>query len=674
MAFILTDLFSSRSSVFGSDLENIGSIDGVDIRGIDFEARLAKEIENYKTRQNTTEIPEFVQGQLRDQVWNQYLNDHVLGKQLEELGIYVSIEELGDMAYGDNPHPQVRQAFTNPQTGVFNKNDVINFLKNLDRDETGKTKNQWYVFENAIKEERKVNKYYTLIRQGLYTTKQEAEEVYMSQNKRISISFIAKRYADVPDSSVKVNESDLEDYYNKNKHRFIEKKSRKIEYAYFEILPSATDSAVLKEWVDEKFEEFKNTEDDSSFVNANSDREFDYLFYSKSDNNLSIDTTLFNEKEEGYVTEPQIINGNWKFSKISKIKFAPDSVEARHILLSFDKKDKEKVEATIDSLKAALENGADFDTLAREFSVDPGSKDQGGDLGWFKEGLMIPAINNACFKAEVNEYFTVESAFGMHLLQLTAKSEVVKKLQVAIVSRNLDASRETVDDKFTKSNDFSISLSEDADMRELAAKMNVPYNEIDIQENDNMIPEIESSRGLIRWAYNATVGQVSEALQFGNTFVVARLKEIHEDGVAPLDKVRPTVELGAIKDKKAEKFMEEMAGFTDLNDAATKLNLRIERAEGVVFESYSVPSLGREPALLGKISTMEEGDLSVPIKGANGVFIVKVESVVEPPVDENSLQSMAMQNSQGRASRVGYEVFEALKKRVEIEDNRHRIY
>ena len=673
MAFILTDLFSSRGSVFGSDLENIGSIDGVDIRGIDFEARFAKEVENYKTRQKTTEVPEFIQGQLRDQVWNQYLNENLLGKQLEGLGIYVSIEELGDMAYGDNPHPQVRQAFTNPQTGIFNKNDVINFLKNLDGDETGKTKEQWYVFENAIKEERKVNKYYTLIREGLYTTKQEAEDIYRSQNRQQSISFIAKRYTDVPDSTVVVSESDLEDYYNKNKHRFIEKKSRKIEYAIFEILPSATDSAVLKEWIDNRYEEFKNTEDDSSFVNANSDREFDFLFYSKNDNNPAIDTNLFIDKEVMYITEPQIINGDWKFSKISKIKFAPDSVEARHILLSFDKKNKEKVESIIDSLKSALENEADFAALAKEFSVDPGSKDEGGDLGWFKEGVMISTINNACFKAEVNEYFTVESAFGLHLLQLTAKSEVVKKLQLAIVSRNLDASRETVDEKFTKSNDFSIGINEDADMRELAEKMYVPYNEIDIQENDNMIPEIESSRGLIRWAYNAEVGQVSEALQFGSTFVVARLKEIHEDGVAHLDKVRPMVELGAIKDKKAEKFIQEMSGFTDLNEAATSLNLRIERADGVAFESYSVPSLGREPALVGKLSTMEQGDLSVPIKGSNGVFIVRVETVNEPPAG-NDLTSTAMQTNQGRASRVGYEVFEALKKRIEIKDNRHRIY
>ena len=673
MAFILTDLFSSRNSVFGSDFENIGTIDGHDIRGIDFNNRYEKELENYKTRENTSDVPEYVQGQLREQVWNQYLNELLIGNQLEELGITVSVEELGDMAYGDDPHPQVKQAFTNPETGVFNKNDVINFLKNMERDESGKTKNQWLVFEKAIKEERRLNKYYAMINKGLYATDFEAKERWVSQNRQYSISFVQKRYNEIADSSITIDESDIKEYYNEHQNKFKEKKSRKIAYAMFNVLPSSEDSAFIEKWVNETYESFKLTEDDSAFVNANSDREFDFRFYSVNDENTELDSILFKQDSAGFMLKPEIDGESWKMVKISKIKTAPDSVQARHILLDYNDKNKEEVDVLVDSIKTALEGGADFTEMAAKYSVDPGSKDKGGELGWFKEGFMIPVINKACFEGELNKVQTIESAFGMHIIEVTGKSEEVKKIQVGIIYRELDASKETVDQQFTASNNFSIQLEAEGDLVEMAREQGIPYNLIDIKENDNMIPEIESSRGLIRWAFNAEIGQVSEALQYGGTFVVAKLEEIHEDGIAPLERVRLQAENGAIKDKKAEMFMEEMSGFTDLESAASSLNTTVEKVANILFDAYSAPMLGREPNVLGKIFTMNVGDLSIPIKGESGVFIVQIDNIMEAPEMQNALE-MKQQLMQERSSRVSFSVFEALKERVEIEDNRYKIY
>ncbi len=239
--------------------------------------------------------------------------------------------------------------------------------------------------------------------------------------------------------------------------------------------------------------------------------------------------------------------------------------------------------------------------------------------------------------------------------------------------RSLDASRETVDGQFTASNDFSLRLEEDVEMEKLALEFAVPFKEIDVNENDNLVPEVEASRGLIRWTYSAELGQVSEALQYGSTFVVAKLLEVHEDGVAPLERVRAEVELGAIKDKKAEKFLEEMQGYTDIDLAAATLNLRVEQVEGVIFESFSVPVLGREPNVLGKVCIMNEGDLSVPIKGENGVFIVRVDGVTDA-LPNNDYSEMKQQLSQTRSSRVNFAVFDALKSRVEIIDNRFKVY
>jgi len=675
MAFIVGELFSSRSSIFNNnaDRDNIGSIDGVKVRGIDFNNKLETELDNYKTREKTDVVPDFIQVQLREQIWNQYLNDFILNKELDELGIAVSVEELGDMAYGDNPHPQVRKAFTNPETGQFNKNDVINFLKNLEKDETGKTKSQWLVFETAIKEERKQSKYYSMIRNGLYTTSQEAKDYYFGQNKKMNISFVAKRYADLPDSSVVVTEADIEKYYDNNSIKFQEEKSRKLAYAIFSVVPSSLDSADLKEWVEDIYSKFTLTEDDSNFVNANSDNEFDYRYYSRNDENRDIDTSLFIQNVAGFSPEPELVLEGWRMQKISKIKHAPDSVEARHILLSFTKDDKEEILERVDSIKVALEGGANFYEMAAAYSIDPQSKNDSGNLGWFMEGYMIPVINDSCFKADLNKLMLVESVFGIHLIEVTGKSEVVKKLQIATIYRSLEASRQTVDEQFIKANDFSIKLEEEVEMETLANEFRTPYNELDFNENENSIPEIESSRGLIRWAFNAESNEVSEALQYGSTFVVAKLLEIHEDGIAPLENVHAEAEIGALKDKKAEKYLEEMQGFTDLEQAASSLGSRVERADGVVFESFSVPVLGREPNVLGKMYTMNQGDLSVPIKGENGVFIVRIDKV-EDAAETSDYSEAQFQLNDIRSSRVDFSVFEALKERIVIVDNRYKIY
>ena len=216
-------------------------------------------------------------------------------------------------------------------------------------------------------------------------------------------------------------------------------------------------------------------------------------------------------------------------------------------------------------------------------------------------------------------------------------------------------------------------MAEADDMKMLATEFAAKYNSIDVRESDNMIPEMESSRGLIRWAYGATVGQVSEAMQYGNAFVVARLLEIHEKGIAPMETVIDEVKQGAIKDKKAQMAIEEMKGNTDLDEAAKKLGLNVQQAEGIIFDAYSVPGLGREPNLVGRIYTMGQGDLSVPIKGENGVYIVRIERVDDAPM-ANDLRYIRDQIAMNRSTRVTYEVFEALKKRVEIVDNRHRVY
>ena len=177
VAFILGDFFSSNNGMSSSDA-NIGEIDGKKVNVMDFEEKVQVQLTNYKLQSNTDNVDQNTTEQIREQTWNQLINEMVLTPQYEKLGITCSPKELLDMVQGKNPHPQVKQAFTDPKTGVFNPANISNFLKNMDNDQTGKTRQQWVVFEKAIREERIQQKYYNLIKQGLYISKERRQLLF----------------------------------------------------------------------------------------------------------------------------------------------------------------------------------------------------------------------------------------------------------------------------------------------------------------------------------------------------------------------------------------------------------------------------------------------------------------------------------------------------------------
>jgi peptidyl-prolyl cis-trans isomerase D len=673
LAFLLGDALSSRMSFFGNEQKALGEIDGVEISGAEFDAKVQVEIANYKEREQRAELPEQAAAQIREQVWNEYLQERILGLEFKEIGIAVTSKELADMTYGTNPHPQVRQAFTNPETGAFNSSDVVRFIKNLDNDETGKTKEQWLNFEGAIKKQRLLNKYNLLISKGLYVTTAESKRNFIDANQRVDISYIFKPYGSVPDSSVKVTEAEIKDYYKKNQNEFKQERLRLVQYVNFHIVPSAEDSLETRQWVDETYRKFRNTTDDSLFVNVNSDIEFNPTLYSRNLLPADLDTNWMDQDSIGYMQGPFLEeDGTFKIIKLTKIKYAPDSVRARHIVISFQRMEKDSAMAKIDSIKGALENGASFAELALQYSDDQTSSADTGNLGWFKEGMMLPSINDTCFSAKVGQYKVVESVVGAHLFEVLERSPVVKKIQLAIVERKIEASRATYDNYFIRANQFSIALEEGQKIEDLAAEMGKIALIVGVKEADSEVQGLINSREIIRWAYNAEEGAISEPFTTDRNVVVAVLKESKEKGIAPFDKVMEQAKLGAIKEKKAVDFTSGLTG-DGLDQIATQSGLSIQNASGITYSSFSIPRIGFEPELLGKLFSLKEGDLSRPIKGRNGVYVVQVQSVSPAPEQADFSQSKG-QLAQSRGARVNYEVFEALKKTANVQDNRYLYY
>jgi len=670
MAFVLSDLFSSGATGPQRPI-NLAEVNGEIINPQEFDLRLQKAFENYRQQTQEENIDERTKANIREQVWNDILSDILLGSQMEELGLTVTTKELFDMMQGQNPHPQVRQAFSDPETGEFNPSVVVNFLQNLDSREP-EVKQQWVDFEKALKRNQKFDKYYALTDKGLYYPAKLAEKAYLDNQTSISFQYAYIPFNSIPDSTISVSESEMEDYYDDHLSEFETEASTKITYAFFPVDPSAADRENAKQWAEKIYREFQTASNDSIFVNANSDQRFDPVFYSRETAPSTIDTSMFS-KEVGYVEPPKLLNDIYYISKVKAKKLAPDSVKASHILINTQQQTVEKAEKLADSLMALIAEGADLGALAVEFSDDQATAADSGNVGWFTEGKMVKPFNDSAFAAELGEVKKAQSQFGFHLIEVKERTEIKEKIQVATVIREILPSKETYADVFNEANSFSIDVNDVNSFNEQVEAKNVQKRTVVLQENDNLIQGLSSSRGAVRWVREADQGAVSEAFDVGEGFAVILVEVVNEDGPAPFEQVKNRLEFLVRQNKKAEQLKEKMSGFSSLAEIAGSLDLSIENVEDVNFSSPAIPNIGLEPKLVGKAFTIEADQLSEPIQGNNGVFVIKVTEKISPE-EVNIAQIRNVFSSEKQTIIRNGGVFNAIKEKADLTDNRSKFY
>ena len=668
IAFLAGDVITSGSSFFFADANQVGEIEGKAISYQEFNVLLQKNIDDYKARANQSTIDQQVNNVLVDQTWDQLVREVVLKEQIKNLGIKVSGDELFNMVQGPNPHPQVRQAFSDPNTGVFDPQVVANFLRNMDQDPTGQGKAQWLTFERQLQEQRLEEKYYNMIKGGVYIPDFVAKEDYASKNKTVDIEFVMMRYSDVGDDEITIEESDLKAYYNKNASKYKQTRSRGIEYVAFDATPSAADSNEIVSFMEEIKGEFKTTTEDSVFVNRNSDARFFSRYNSPGELPEALDSAVFKLKK-GDIYGPVFAAPNYLMTKVIDVKMMPDSAQARHILLPIQNNE-EAVMAKADSLKKALKSGGNFAQLATQFSTDQGSAQNGGDLGWFTKGTMVRPFNDAVFNGKKGGMYIVKSRFGVHLIEVTDLTKPKKAVKLATIQRELVSSDETIEAGYKKSiaflaeaqNDFDATVANQGLNKRLAPN---------IRPIDRSIIGLSNPREIIRWAYKAKVGDVSNVFELENKFVVAKLSSIKEDGNAPFDQVKTQIEAQVKKQKKAEVLKAKMAGATgtDLNAIASTLNVPVQQGANLSFGFSILTGVGREPKVVGSAFNMTEGSVSKPMAGEFGVFIVKVNKINTPTGTEN-LEIARPRLAGPIKQKVDFQVYDALKDRSEIKDNR----
>lgn len=679
LSFLLMDVFSGNGIFGGPPSNTVGEIDGDEIGLMSFETRINEAVENYKINSQQDQVDDQTLSMLRENVWNELIREKVLGTSYKQLGLAVSAEELFDMVQGTNINPSVRQAFSNPQTGEFDRAQVVQFLRNLS-EQPEDVQRRWFNFEKYIKSERENQKYNNLVNKGLYVPKFFASSYNKDNTLQANGRFILMDYALIADSTIEASEKELKAYYNSHRKDYESKdENRAVDYLVFDVLASEEDDARALKQMTELREQFIASTNDSLFVALNSDLPFDDNFVAESALVSEVQKQLFAGIATG-VSDVYREGDFYKMTKMISRTARPDSVKARHILVRINEGEVPEVaKARADSLFELAKKGGDFATLAKANSADPGSAEKGGDLGFFAEGMMVKPFNDAAFGGKKGDMVVVQSDFGFHIINITDQKGRKEVAKFATIANKIEPSTDTYRDVYAKAGKF-LSATKDADAFEknIEEQGLVKRSAEVIRVNDRSVAGMEGSREMVRWAFRSEKGAVSSVFEIGDKYILASLVNVSPKGIKAFEDVKDDVEAKLKREKKAEQLLvrakEAVAkGGSDMDAIARAAEGMVQPFANATFQSNFLNGIGREPVLSGVIFALEAGTMSEAVKGERGIYIVAVDGF--SGYDENADLTASKQTiSNQLASRGASEAFNAKKELIKLEDNRHLFY
>lgn len=683
LLFVISDFFGSGSGqqAHAKKYYEIGRIGKDVVSYPDFEQKVQNLVEIYKLS-GTENLDQATLESIREQTWQQIVRERILENQYKKLGIGVSSEEVDELVLGNNPHPVVIQLFSDQETGSFNKSFLVNFLKQIEFDETAKK--YWMFFEDEIVNDRMNSKYNSMVSKGLYVTTRQAEYQKKLTSINVDFSYIMKNYSSVPDSLVTVSPSEINSYYEKNKNTFRRNALRDIEYVSFDIVPSEDDIKQAEEWINKTKTEFAEASDPVQFINLTADTRHTGFFITLNEVPSSLNG--FIKKEDlNEIYGPYEEDGSFKLARLLEVDNRPDSVHVRHILLSPDAaRPIEKARTQADSLIRLLKSGSSFEVLASANSDDKGSAQLGGDLGWFPEGRMIIPFNNACFSGRKGDIVTVETTFGIHIIEILAQSRPVRKYNIGIIDRKIIPGTTTNQRIYSQASQFAGTNNTYEKFTKAVTEQKLSRTVAnDITPQQKTLPGLQDPRSLIISLFQTEEGKIvldnnqQAVFEIGDKYVIGYCTRIQNEGIAPLRDVENDIRFILFKEKKAEilsaEFIKNNEPGRTLDDIADLMGLTVQDATQVSFRSYTLPGVGSEPALIAASVAAKKDTVAGPVKGENGVYMLTVNNISAPERsdDLNILKERLQITYQMRGS---YEAYDALRKKANIEDKRYKFY
>ncbi|MEX0967555.1 MAG: peptidylprolyl isomerase [Bacteroidia bacterium] len=678
-AFIVGDALQNNPLLFQDTSDrSIGVIGDEEIDYNLFANKYNENLEGFKQRVQRTSLTPEEEAQVRDQTWQQLVQENTIGKEYSRIGLDISTDELEYITI-QQPSQDIIQSFTNPETNQFERDRLIYFIQNLSTFEP-EVRNNWYKYEDFLVDDRKRRKYFELIKRSQFVTDIEAQHRGISEAKTASFDYISLPLSSIADTAVELSDEELRAYFEKHKKRYEQEKKRTLEYVAFDLRPTPEDSVSAVNDIENRKRLFKRTSKDSMFVVRNTDLPFD-TGYKKLNaiNELYVQDVL--DADSGDVIGPYYEGGNLILVKVLAEKEDTASLyKASHILIqpegNADEDTARAMQEARDILKQIRE-GADFAEMARQHSDDQSNAAKGGDLGWFAENSMVKPFNDAVMEGSKGDMIVAKTSFGAHIIHITEDPEETM-FRLAVVERPITYSGGTKDKVFRKANTFRASVEQKNDFSEAAAASNLNKRTLEnVGPQDATLVGIQNPRPLIKWAYEGEEGDVSDVIDLNDRLVVAKISAVTEEGTAELDDVREEVELEARAEKKREmlaaRIKEANEGASTLEDVAERLNTQVKQANQVQFSARALPQIGDEPKVIGAVFGLSPGLLSYPIKGQNAVFQVVVREFQNEQVPED-LQQPKTAILSDREGRSQFQIMEALEDKADIKDYRYKFY
>ena len=643
LAFILGDFLNSGSSFFNRSRENVGTIAGHDVHYTEYEAAKDQLTEVYKIETGRSDFDEELSNQIRNQVWQMMLMDYSLRAEGKKIGLDVTQDELSELCIGEHPHEIIaqRRAFYD-ETGRFNRDNLVRFLASLEQEPENaeqaanlkQAKTYWMYWENAVRLTYMQEKYTSLLQNLIKANSLEARFAFNARQQSTTAQYVNQPYYAVPDSLVKVSNSDIKKLYAQHKPEFKQTPNRAISYVAFDVKPSEYDYEAADKLMKELEQELKTTDDVALVVNTNSDIMYDGRDYSAATIPAEYKDFVFRKgAKSGDVSPLTFENDKYSIARIVEVGYnLPDSV----------------------CLKA--------------ISAKEGQEDV--ELGWYKATDLNNTIAEPAFHGKRGTRFTVAQGLGEQTFEITDIAPATPKAKVAILERTVTPSSKTYSVIYNNAKQFIVNNNNEDAFRSAAAEMGMTvYPQYNLNKNTEKVGELKASRPIVRWAFEAKEGQVSDVFECGNQFIVAVLTEVNDGEYRSLESVRAELMAEATNNSKAEYIKKQLKGAATLEEAAEILDRPVQTAENVTFAAYRFGNAGNEPAVIGATMALEDNELSAPVQGRSGVFMVKASTKTTAEAEFN--EEMEKQQLSGRvAYSIPYQSIALIQEQSDVVDNR----
>jgi parvulin-like peptidyl-prolyl isomerase len=691
IAFLITIIFEwgmDYLGMRGGHQDEVGKINGTKITYKEF-SDLVKSASDNQKAQSGTEPDETALTQIREQVWQNLVTQHLVAAELKRMGLTVSDQELIDWVRGENPPEDLKRNFTD-STGAFRRDVYEQFLSNPNqfvRDPSGADPDfgtKWLrQYEINLRQRRLQEKLQSVLLASVRVSEGELRERYQDQNQKFTALYALLDASQmVSDQDVQVSDADVRAYYDQNPDQYHVEATRKLGYVLFLEKPSATDSTVRRKDIEDAAKKARGGMDFLQVVANYSDKPDSGAFFRHGELSASIEKAVFGVPT-GTIVGPLEDNDGFHLLKVlGERQGKEEFIHASHILLPFEPgEDTTAARNLARTIMRDAQAGKDFGEMAKQYSKDGGSAQNGGDLGWFGKGRMVPDFEKAAFAAKPGQIVgPIRSPYGLHIIKVHARDS--RELKLAHVSMKVTPSSQTKNDLFDRARDFAYN-ARSTNFAQEAKQMGFDVKETQVQQKSTVVPGIGMLPQVVHWAFDNKVGTVSEPYTVTNGSAVLAVTDVKDAGVRPFDEVKEQVRPLAIREKKIEKvkaMAAELRQKLAAGDSLTKitaLNPAVKVQELPAFTlGGSVPGVGRDPYFLGAVAGLQPGQISQPVQNQRGAFLVQVLTV--SPFDSTSFNAqhevLMSRMLQEKRNRFLSDWLAQLKDKADIQDDRDRFF